>query len=235
MSSPANVSTSLPMTCGLDEDLPCPQCKYNLRGLTVPRCPECRFAFNWSDLPRFRVQSGPGQGIPRWLTTILILAAGMGLTFTMLSGDPGVGIWVTIFLSVIIVMFFAVSGAQAAIEMAIAWPIIGKVSWKRFRAWWEGVLIGYGLCATTCLLAGYSFPELFDTDLAKHRASDRALWCLIALTALESLLVQLWVVHRRARQWHDPISKRRLLLACLLAKAFIAVVWTLIVVGNTII
>jgi hypothetical protein len=31
-------------------ELLCPLCKYNLRGLSVPRCPECGFAFSWNEL-----------------------------------------------------------------------------------------------------------------------------------------------------------------------------------------
>lgn len=32
------------------DDVPCPMCDYNLRGLTEPRCPECGFTFDWPDL-----------------------------------------------------------------------------------------------------------------------------------------------------------------------------------------
>jgi hypothetical protein len=34
----------------LKEDLKCPLCDYNLRGLTEPRCPECGFQFTWQEL-----------------------------------------------------------------------------------------------------------------------------------------------------------------------------------------
>jgi len=34
----------------IDEDIHCPLCNYNLRGLTQPRCPECGFTFEWPDL-----------------------------------------------------------------------------------------------------------------------------------------------------------------------------------------
>lgn len=33
-------------------DVPCPQCGYNLRMLSVPRCPECGSAFRWQQLLR---------------------------------------------------------------------------------------------------------------------------------------------------------------------------------------
>lgn len=32
------------------EEIHCPLCEYNLRGLTAPRCPECGYAFDWPDL-----------------------------------------------------------------------------------------------------------------------------------------------------------------------------------------
>ena len=32
------------------EQLLCPLCDYDLRGLTEPRCPECGYAFDWADL-----------------------------------------------------------------------------------------------------------------------------------------------------------------------------------------
>ncbi len=32
------------------EDIHCPLCEYNLRGLTEPRCPECGYRFTWQEL-----------------------------------------------------------------------------------------------------------------------------------------------------------------------------------------
>lgn len=34
----------------LSADIECPLCRYNLRGLVQPRCPECGYAFDWLDL-----------------------------------------------------------------------------------------------------------------------------------------------------------------------------------------
>jgi hypothetical protein len=34
----------------ITEDIRCPLCDYNLRGLPEPRCPECGFRFEWPDL-----------------------------------------------------------------------------------------------------------------------------------------------------------------------------------------
>jgi hypothetical protein len=42
----------LPENWGLDRDLPCPTCAYNLRMLRTPRCPECGLIFRWQTLLR---------------------------------------------------------------------------------------------------------------------------------------------------------------------------------------
>ena len=52
-------------------------------------------------------------------------------------------------------------------------------------------------------------------------------WVLLAVTALESVLVQYWVVRRRARQWNEPIQLRNLVWACLVAKGLVAIPWVL--------
>ncbi|HZZ44782.1 MAG TPA: hypothetical protein VFE58_17730 [Tepidisphaeraceae bacterium] len=36
------------------DELLCPLCSYNLRGLTTPRCPECGYSFTWSALAEAR-------------------------------------------------------------------------------------------------------------------------------------------------------------------------------------
>lgn len=40
----------LPDDWVLDRDLPCPKCRYNLRMLCLPRCPECGTVFCWQTL-----------------------------------------------------------------------------------------------------------------------------------------------------------------------------------------
>lgn len=37
----------LPDDWRLDRDLPCPECRYNLRTLHTPRCPECGLVYRW--------------------------------------------------------------------------------------------------------------------------------------------------------------------------------------------
>src|SRR5690349_22023804 len=34
----------------IDETIRCPLCRYDLRGLIEPRCPECGYRFDWPDL-----------------------------------------------------------------------------------------------------------------------------------------------------------------------------------------
>ena len=46
--SPQNKTA--PNWADIDEQIQCPLCDYNLRGLVEPRCPECGFRFNWPEL-----------------------------------------------------------------------------------------------------------------------------------------------------------------------------------------
>ncbi len=51
------------MTPDVDRDLFCPRCRYNLRGLTTPRCPECGLTF-----PEEQWRTGLlREHIPTWL------------------------------------------------------------------------------------------------------------------------------------------------------------------------
>lgn len=40
----------LPNWNAIDEDVTCPLCEYNLRGLATPRCPECGYRFTWQEM-----------------------------------------------------------------------------------------------------------------------------------------------------------------------------------------
>lgn len=48
--SPPAPPSDAPDWDAIEEDIHCPLCEYNLRGLTVPRCPECGYQFDWPEL-----------------------------------------------------------------------------------------------------------------------------------------------------------------------------------------
>ena len=52
----------------VDENVPCPLCYYNLRGVAEPRCPECGYTFAWRDLldPERRRHPYLFEHHPRW-------------------------------------------------------------------------------------------------------------------------------------------------------------------------
>ena len=43
-------ATAAPNWSAMSEDVACPLCEYNLRGLVEPRCPECGYRFEWSEV-----------------------------------------------------------------------------------------------------------------------------------------------------------------------------------------
>jgi hypothetical protein len=78
----------LPADWVFDRDLPCPKCRYNLRMLRLPRCPECGGVFRWQSLlqivcPRCgeRLAEVDGEQCPR---------CGLGLNWERLlaEADP---------------------------------------------------------------------------------------------------------------------------------------------------
>lgn len=208
----------------IDEDLPCPECEYNLRGLTMPRCPECGHRFAWTDLPDMRNLSAPEGGVLASLVVLTLLGVGiMAIIAPIVIWLPhALGGLVVVVPVVAILASFVVSGIQSLIEQAAAAAVIGLPGWRRFRAWWEGVLIGYGLGSLTLYIAGHPYVPI--ESFGTWRDSLR-LWPWLLLVAVEAVVVQWWVVGRRLRGWGEPVPPRRLLLACLVGRAVVVVPW----------
>ncbi len=222
MDSPPSIDPPLalpPGPEGLAEDLPCPKCQYNLRGLTLPRCPECGFAFDWQNLPQMRAGTEESSWTPG---DRIALGFAIAVLLAIAAATPLIGI------AVLVVVLLAIAAFQACFEMVFARLILGALSRRLFRAWWEGVLVGYGLCAITCCLVGRSDVYM---DLVASSRTGFPLPLLLLITAIESTGVQYWIVRRRSRQWGEPIPARRLAWACLAAKTAAAIPWTLIATG----
>lgn len=70
-------------------DAPCPGCGYNLRGVRVPRCPECGREIDWSDIPaavkplgwRVHLVDLFGLGAIVGINGVLILVIGIATMF----------------------------------------------------------------------------------------------------------------------------------------------------------
>jgi hypothetical protein len=97
----AKANESLLLEWVHDRDVACPLCNYNLRGLTVPRCPEC------GNLLRLSVALA-GADVKAWLAmaTVVCGSAGMGVLFlciVMRAGLPHHGLdWAIIFFMAMI-------------------------------------------------------------------------------------------------------------------------------------
>jgi hypothetical protein len=48
--APPTADAAAPDWPAIADEILCPLCQYNLRGLTQPRCPECGYSFIWQDL-----------------------------------------------------------------------------------------------------------------------------------------------------------------------------------------
>jgi len=57
--APAPALDAPPDWSQITEDIVCPLCEYNLRGLSTPRCPECGYRFAWPELLDWRLKRHP--------------------------------------------------------------------------------------------------------------------------------------------------------------------------------
>ncbi len=67
----------------IDFDLPCSRCGYDLRMLTVARCPECGLAFSWREVLTAREQQDPWLlefGWRKWPVRSLLYTWGLSLS-----------------------------------------------------------------------------------------------------------------------------------------------------------
>ncbi len=229
MENPPNQPDTSPVASRIDFDVPCPKCEYNLRGLTVPRCPECGEEFDWEEITRPpRKDANTREGV---LWTAIAVVTFMMLAPALTAGELYLEL---ILLPFIICAPFAIVGllaaVQAGVEIGFASLAIGAPTWRRFRAWWEGVLIGYGACSLLAWPWGgcLNAPTKVAYAIQFSGHSVWRMWPLFLSTGLAFLVVQWWVVRRRTRQWNDPIPDRRLWLGCLLAKLVAAVAWVTI-------
>lgn len=178
----------------------------------MPRCPECGFQFDWSDVARFREHKlSKGE---LWLAITIAIVPLVGLVVAIPQ----------FLLLLVPAIFVLIAGLQASIEYAVVVPIIGLPSWRRFRAWWEGVIISHAVCHLTWYASGWHFSWL--NDLQPWSVVLR-LWPVMVLTTAEAFVVQWLVMRARTRRWELGISPGRLVLSCALAKLIAAVPWLL--------
>ena len=125
----------------------------------------------------------------------------------------------------VICLAFTFSAIQALLEVAVAWPILKVRSWLSFRAWWEGVLIGYGMCGLFCWLMQ---RPIIIADGIYAQAGAFPLWQLLISTFLMSFAIQWGVMSFRSRYWKLSFSGTRLMLGVFWAKLVVGFLWTLL-------
>jgi hypothetical protein len=124
------ITHELLRTYGVDRDLPCPRCRYNLRGLVGNRCPECG-----KDVESYlkKASIGGGRGRIIHLTDVrerVLAFVGPTLALGLASGS-----WLAVH----------VSGAPLLIDRIAAGMMVllvlaaGDVWWQLVRRVWRRV------------------------------------------------------------------------------------------------
>jgi hypothetical protein len=221
----------------------CPQCGCDLGDLAHARCPKCNFEYNHETLHRWETTPILARvrtalfGVTVGLVVIVLLHSGTligrssGLTNTLVGLDP---------LEACADLLLGLSAIQACFELGLTMPILGVPRWRRCWIWWEGIVIGYGVCAITLYLTGCTVSLfeagflLFDDyhgrvyfyriHLGLSPTSQVSMAMGLVL-AVESILVQWAVVAYRTRLSGCPTPRKRLAAACLLAKSLTSLLW----------
>lgn len=203
---------------GLALDLACPKCAYNLRGLTKPRCPECGFHFEWSDVPRLvhEAEHKPSR------LEMLIHAAGWMLGLIILI--PIVAYMLPVVLVLVVLMGLA--AIQAVFELMLARLFADEIRDVHFRRWWEGVMISYAAAAITCVVLGLDVLSALERGWSQLKLE---MWIFVALIVIELVALQYAVISAREKRWGYPVRPVRALISVTVAKiAMVAIIGTLI-------
>jgi hypothetical protein len=155
------------------------------------------------------------------------VAVAVFVLFTLVALGPALGylavgvIGITLVLAIPIGLFTGLAMVQTAIEEVVARRILTWKHPRRTFAWFEAVMITFGVCTVMLWTAGWTMT----TDTRTIELYPPALWLNLFVNYALAVAVQWWVVRTQARNWGDELPARRLLIACMLAKAVTSMLW----------
>jgi hypothetical protein len=127
---------------------------------------------------------------------------------------------------VVAVAAFPLSAIQALLETSLLYPVLDFGGMKRFRAWWEGVLITYGACGFAWMaFRPRSIIQFGRLEWDSMEFVLRALFIPIVL----STAIQLAVLRQRNKQWNLGLDSPRLIPAVIGVKTLFAIIWILMI------
>jgi hypothetical protein len=159
-----------------------------------------------------------------FITALVGLFLLLGVPFLMAvaaRGGPG-GILAVPAILLFAVVAFLLGAGQTAIEILPAAVLLGRPSRRLFRAWWEGVVISYGACATLLYVSGRAFCILEpENDLTLRWR----LWPIWLMNLLVAVATQYFVLRARSRQWPEIPTPRGLVPLIVVTKLLTAAAW----------
>ncbi|HUU95399.1 MAG TPA: zinc ribbon domain-containing protein [Phycisphaerae bacterium] len=193
----------LPEDWVFERDLPCPQCRYNLRMLHLPRCPECGTIFRWQALVHI-VCPRCGQSL-REIDQAVCPRCALALAWERLLGEAPLGkrelyeysdrpfraamrTWVAVLLprrfwkAIPIELTPAIDRLLRLRRIATVFCVAGLLSLlstalftrRGFGAWLTTCAIAFGLPALTALMLPRFTPTLARFNVRR----DQLLRCL---------------------------------------------------------
>jgi hypothetical protein len=175
----------------IDFPLPCSRCGYDLRMLTVPRCPECGLEFTWREVFRARVEGA------RWLFEYRWRDRPIRAYFhTLWRGLRPWSFWrdvsihdeikpLPLWLNLITAPVWTMLG-MLAFAAAIYWPcLLVKRLWS--PGWSTGVIFGSGVPPFQSMMMSLEWMQRIDISALPIQLAVLLLYQLATLLLLCSL------------------------------------------------
>ena len=148
-----------------DEDLLCPLCDYDLRGLTEPRCPECGYAFEWADLRdparrkhRYLFEHHPERNVRSFVRTMIGGLLPRRFWTGLLPSQPSHPRRLAIYTLLIFIGALLPLLLFALREISFAWAEAAAVR----RDWMVYLQTSPGVAATQKQYAGLTTAQILD-------------------------------------------------------------------------
>lgn len=220
-----HVGSETPNWSELDIELSCPRCSYDLRMLTLPRCPECGLHFQWDELIRaereFHIR--PPIFEYRWRTNPI---RSLALTISMCLQPWRLWRWLPLtavpsvrtmpFLLVLVLTLLALVSASGD----FIWHEFIKLYYETFRGqsnfrgfswnWWFSSVLQEVVTPSLLLLAIWCSIQLFRQTITRYRVRQGHIlriivFCWIGVVGWQVLaefvltlfaMPYLWIYHR---------------------------------------
>ena len=189
-----------------DEQLVCPLCDYDLRGLVDPRCPECGYTFDWADLRdparrkhKYLFEHHPERNVRSYIRTMIGGLLPRRFWTGLLPSQPSRPRRLAIYALIIIVLGTLLPIAIFAVgEVGRAWAQVASLR----RDWTTYLATAPGVATAQQRYPGMTVPQILDIVAPRPTIgfilSQRSVSMMLGYLAAVQTVPILWIAYTLA-------------------------------------